>query len=557
MTSNKTDNNPVTTEIIRNAFNAIAEDMNASLIRSAFTPIIYEGKDCAVGLLDENGDVLGQSLGLPLFLGNLSLCVQIIAEMKGWDYYEEGDVVLLNDSYIAGTHLNDITVIMPIFSNGKRIGFATSRAHWLDVGAKDAGSPTDASEIYQEGMRWPPTKVYRRGEAQEDILNFMRANSRFGDALIGDLHAQIAAGRTGEKRMQGLIERFGYDTVKVARDDIFAQSAALERQAIAAIPDGEYTAEGSLDNDGISDDPVPVKLTVRIAGEKMEMDLTGSSPQTDGGVNCGFTQTVSALRVAFKLLVNPERPVDGGTFLALDVVAPEGSIFHAQEPAACSWYFSSLGLLIDMVVRALSPAMPERAAAAHYGDSMVTIFSGKDTRNDDAFYVAVEANCGGWGAWDSGDGQDCLINNVNGSFRDYPIEVFEHRYPMRIAKYGIRQDSGGQGEYRGGNGSYREYHLDGDTNLSLWFERSVTRPWGLSGGKAGLGPKVEIIAPDGSVRDDLLKASAMTLKAGSIVRVATGGGGGFGDPAQRSAERLEKDRANNFITQEQTKSADA
>jgi N-methylhydantoinase B len=548
MTTTSPHTNPVTTEIIRNAFNAIAEDMNASLIRSAFTPIIYEGKDCAVGLLDENGDVLGQSLGLPLFLGNLSLCVQIIADMKGWDYYEEGDVILLNDSYIAGTHLNDITVIMPIFREGQRIGFATSRAHWLDVGAKDAGSPTDAFEIYQEGMRWPPTKVYRRGEPQDDILNFMRANSRFGDALIGDLHAQIAAGRTGEKRMRGLIDRFGYDIVKAARDDIFTQSSALEREAIAAIPDGEYTAEGSLDSDGISDEPVPVKLTVRVAGETMEMDLTGSAPQTVGAVNCGFTQTVSALRVAFKLLVNPERPVDGGTFKALEVIAPEGSIFHAQEPAACSWYFSSLGLLIDMVVRALAPAMPERAAAAHYGDSMVTIFSGKDARNDDAFFVAVEANCGGWGAWDGEDGQDCLINNVNGSFRDYPIEVFEHRYPIRIAKYGIRKDSGGEGEFRGGNGSFREYHLDGDTSLSLWFERSVTRPWGLSGGKEGLGPMVEIVTPDGSVRDDLLKANAMALKAGSVVRVATGGGGGFGDPARRSADRLESDRADRFVS---------
>ncbi len=548
MTTTSPHTNPVTTEIIRNAFNAIAEDMNASLIRSAFTPIIYEGKDCAVGLLDENGDVLGQSLGLPLFLGNLSLCVQIIAEMKGWDYYEDGDVILLNDSYIAGTHLNDITVIMPIFWEGKRIGFATSRAHWLDVGAKDAGSPTDASEIYQEGMRWPPTKVHRRGVAQEDILAFMRANSRFGDALIGDLHAQIAAGRTGEMRMRALIDRFGYETVKAARDDIFAQSAKLERQAVRAIPDGEYFAEGALDNDGISNEPVPVKLTVRVCGERMEMDLTGSSRQTKGGVNCGFTQTVSALRVAFKLLINPERPVDGGTFRALDVIAPEGSIFHAAAPAACSWYFSSLGMLIDLVVKALAPALPERAAAAHYGDSMVTIFSGTDARNDDAFFVAVEANCGGWGAWNGGDGQDCLINNVNGSFRDYPIEVFEHRYPMRITKYGVRAESGGDGEFRGGNGSYREYELYGDTTLSLWFERSVTRPWGLSGGRQGLGPKVEIVSPDGTMRDDLLKTNALPLKAGSIVRVATGGGGGFGDPSRRSHEQRQHDRDNGYVS---------
>ena len=232
----------------------------------------------------------------------------------------------------------------------------------------------------------------------------------------------------------------------------------------------------------------------------------------------------------------------------LNIVAPEGTIFHAAAPAACSWYFSSLGMLIDMVVKALAPALPQRAAAAHYGDSMVTIFSGTDARNDDAFFVAVEANCGGWGAWNGGDGQDCLINNVNGSFRDYPIEVFEHRYPMRITKYGIRQDSGGEGEFRGGNGSYREYELDGDATLSLWFERSLTRPWGLSGGSEGLGPSVEIVAPDGTVRDDLLKTSTLPLKAGSVVRVATGGGGGFGDPAQRSAERRQRDLENGYVS---------
>lgn len=540
--------NPITTEIIRNAFNAIAEDMNASLIRSAYTPIIYEGKDCAVGLLDENGDVLGQSLGLPLFLGNLSLCVQIIADMNGWDYFEEGDVVLLNDSYIAGTHLNDITIIMPIFWQGKRVGFATSRAHWLDVGAKDPGSPTDASEIYQEGMRWAPTKVYRKGEAQEDILNFMKNNSRFGDALLGDLHAQIAAGHTGTARYGALLDRFGHEVVTAARDDIFRQSEEMERISIQQIPDGDYEAEGSLDNDGLSNDPVPVKLKVTIKNDQMTMDLTGSADQTPGGVNCGFTQTISAARVAFKLLINPERSVDGGTFKTLEVKAPVGSIFYAQEPAACSWYFSSLGLLIDLVVKALSPVMPEKAAAAHYGDSMAIIFSGVDKRNDDQFYVSIEANTGGWGAWDGEDGQDCLINNVNGSFRDYPIEVFEHRYPIRIAKYGIRQNSGGRGEYRGGNGSYREYHFDGETSMSLWFERSVTRPWGLSGGEAGLGPKVEVITPDGNAREAALKTNAMALKAGTVVRVATGGGGGFGNPAKRSNERIESDLANKFVS---------
>lgn len=541
--------NPITTEIIRNAFNSIAEDMNAALIRSAYTPIIYEGKDCAVALLDEDGEVLGQSLGLPLFLGNLSLCVQIVAEMRGWDYFQEGDVVFLNDSYIAGTHLNDVTVIVPIFWQGKRVGFATSRAHWLDVGAKDAGQSTDSYEIYQEGMRWAPTKAYIGGKPQEEILTFLKRNSRFGDALLGDLHAQIAAGKTGEQRFSALLDRFGHDTVLASRTDIFRQSAEMERETIRAIPDGVYKAEGALDNDGLSDDPVPVKLTIDVSGDKMTVDLVGSSEQTRGAVNCGETQTISATRVAFKLLINPRRPVDGGTFTSLDVIAPKNSIFNAQEPAACSWYFSSLGLLIDLFVKALSPVMPDAVAAAHYGDSMVLILSGYDKAKDDELFVSIEANTGGWGAWSEGDGQDCLINNVNGSFRDYPIEVYEHRYPVRIMKYGIRENSGGPGMYRGGNGSYREYHLTNDASMSLWFERSHTTAWGLEGGSAGKAPEVTVTCPD-NTELSLMKTNAMQLKAGTVILTKTGGGGGHGDPKARDPERTARDVENHYVTQD-------
>ncbi len=539
--------NPITTEIIRNAFNSIAEDMNAALIRSAYTPIIYEGKDCAVALLDDKGEVLGQSLGLPLFLGNLSLCVQIVADIHGWDYFGEGDVVFLNDSYIAGTHLNDVTVIVPIFWNGERIGFATSRAHWLDVGAKDAGQPTDSHEIYQEGMRWAPTKAYRAGEPCDDILTFLHRNSRFGDATLGDLHAQIAAGNTGKDRFCSLLDRFGLQTVWAARDDIFRQSAEMERETIAAIPDGIYKSEGALDSDGLTDEPVPVKMSVKVAGDKMTIDLSGSADQTRGAVNCGATQTVSAARVAFKLLVNPKRAVDGGTFTSLEVVAPEGSIFNAKEPAACSWYFSSLGLLIDLFVKAMSGVMPDDAAGAHYGDSMVLILTGYDQFKNDELFVAVEANTGGWGGWNGSDGQDCLINNVNGSFRDYPIEVYENRYPIRITKYGIRMDSGGAGKYRGGNGSYREYELTNDASMSLWFERSQTTAWGLFGGQEGKAPEVVVTHPDGT-EFRALKSNATPLKSGTVIHVKTGGGGGYGNPAERSPELVQSDLENHYIS---------
>lgn len=530
---------PITTEILRNAFGSIAEDMNAALIRSAYSPLIYEGKDCAVALLDQDGEVLGQSLGVPLFLGNLSLCVQTTAKMYGWDYFEEGDVIFLNDSYIAGTHLNDVTVIQPIFWRGRRVGFATSRAHWIDVGGKDTSLSIDSTEIYQEGMRWAPTKVYARGKPRMEILDFLRRNSRFGATLIGDLHAQIAAGQTGEQRLSALLDRFGYDTVQSARRDIFAQSERLERAAIAAIPNGRYQAEGSLDSDGPGGEPVPVRLSVLVDGETITLDLEGSAPQTRGSVNCGFTQTISAARLAFKLLVNPERPVDGGTFHTLKVEAPPNSIFNAQEPAACAWYFSSLGLLIDLFLKALAPAMPDQVAAAHYGDSMVISLNGVDARTNERFLV-VEATTGGWGAWSSGDGQDSLINEVNGSFRDLPVEIFEHKYPARILEYGIRTDSGGAGQYRGGNGTVRKYQLTGDANLSLWFERSVTPAWGLSGGAEGQGPEVIIQSPDG-VEERMLKVNAKPLKAGTIITVATGGGGGFGPPAERKPEDVRRD----------------
>jgi N-methylhydantoinase B len=537
---------PITTEILRNAFISIAQDMNAALIRSAYSPLIYEGKDCAVALLDQDGNVLGQSLGVPLFLGNLSLCVQTTAQLHGWDFFADGDVIFLNDSYIAGTHLNDVTVIQPIFWRGQRIGFAASRAHWLDVGGKDTGLSIDSTEIYQEGMRWAPTKIYESGRARTEILDFLRRNSRFGAVLIGDLHAQIAAGQTGTRRLRALMDRFGYDTVDTARQQIFAQSERLEREAVGRLADGVYFAEGSLDNDGAGSGPVCVKLKIVVRGERMTLDLQGSSPQTKGSVNCGFTQTISAARLAFKLLINPTRPVDGGTFHTLEVIAPPNSIFNAQEPAACAWYFSSLGLLIDLFLAALAPVLPDQVAAAHYGDSMVISLNGIDRRTQQRF-LTIEATTGGWGAWSSGDGQDSLINEVNGSFRDFPVEIFERKYPVRILQYAIRTDSGGAGRFRGGNGTVRQYLLLEDANLSLWFERSVTPAWGLAGGEAGLGPEVIIRAVDGSeIR--LLKVNARPLEAGTLITVATGGGGGFGRAQERSAQSVRRDVENGYVS---------
>ena len=537
---------PISTEIIRNTFVSIAQDMNAALIRSAYTPIIYEGKDCVVALLDEKGNVLGQSSGLPLFLGNLEICVKETAKMRGWDYFKEGDIYFVNDSYFTGTHLNDITIFAPIFWQNKLVGFSASRAHWLDVGGKDPGGSMDSTNIYQEGFRWPTTKLYENNEPKKEIIEFLKINGRFGYSLEGDMNAQIAAGKTGEKRFKSVIDRFGLDLIHAARDEIFKQSEELERQAVKNIDDGEYYAEGYLDDDGLGSDPIKICMKVIVKEDNIKIDLEGSSPQALGPVNCGFAQTISACRVAFKLLINPKRPVDGGTFKTLDVFAPEGSIFKAELPAACQWYFSSLGLLIDAFVKALSKSTKELSAAAHYGDSMVIFIGGLDPRNNSPF-LAVEPTCGGWGAFEGNDGASGLINNVNGGFKDLPIEVYENKYPVSIFNYGFRTDSGGAGKFRGGCGLYREYTINGDGFVSLWFERSKTTAWGLFGGENGKGPNVEIIHSEGN-KENKLKANGMQIKAGTKITTYTGGGGGFEKAKERNIGDVLNDVKNKYIS---------
>ena len=536
----RTQVNPITTEIMRNAFIAVADEMNATLVRSAYTPIIYEMKDCSVALLDAGHNVLGQSSGLPIFLGNIEVCTRVTEEMLGADVWEPGDVWILNDSYLAGTHLHDQTVFSPIFYAGEHVGFAASRAHWIDIAAKDPGGAMDATEIYQEGLRLGPTRVAIGGKPHRDVIDILARNSRFPQSVIGDLHAQIAVSRTGERRFADILDRFGKDTVAAAREEIFAQSERLDRAAIAAIPDGVYRAEGFMDNDGLSDEEVWVRLAIKVAGDEMEIDLTESSDITRGPINCGEAQTIAACRVAFKVMFNPDLPVNGGTFRPLKVRVRPGSFLGAQEPAPCGWYYSGLGLLIDLVVKALAPVVPERAAGASYGDSMIINLNGFDDRTGRRF-LDLEPNVGGWGAWHGSDGQDGLINSVNGAVKNLPIEVQESTYPLRIAEYALRQDSAGAGRWRGGTGAIREYVVECEEgSLNLWFERSKTPAWGLFGGAAGEPPDV-ILNPGRDDEQHLLKASSVRVVRGDVVRCQTGGGGGFGEPSERDPELIRAD----------------
>ena len=543
------DIDPVTVEIIRNALNAAAQDMNATLIRSAYTPIIYECGDCVVALLDAEHQVLGQSAGLPIFLGNLETCTRAVEERFGRGVWEPGDVWILNDSYLGGTHLNDITMFGPVFVETELVGFTASRAHWIDVGSKDPGGSMDSVSIFQEGLRMGPQKLVSGGSDQGALIDLITTNVRFPYPTTGDMHAMIACIKMGEKRLQELVVRFGLDTLERARDEIFSQTELLEREVIAAIPDGVYDAEGVLDNDGVDlDTPVPIRLTITVAGTDIDFDVRQSADQTVGPVNCGAAQAVSALRVGYKLLVSPDLPGNGGSFRSMTTQVRDGSVLGARSPAACQWYFSHLGLLIDMVTRALAPVLPDRVAGASHGDSMIILTAGVDPRVDREF-VSLEATVGGWGAWSGGDGESALINNVNGSLKDIPIEVYESRYPWRVNEYQVRPDSGGHGRWRGGNGVVREYEAQADMTVSLWFERSRQPAWGLFGGHDAIGPDV-VVNPGRPDERRLLKANGLAIKTGDVIRCATGGGGGYGDPVERTAADVRADVADRFLTAE-------
>ena len=540
---------PFVSEIIRCRLLAAAEDMRLALVRSAYSPIIYESEDCAVALLDRNGDVLAQSTGLPMFLGNLEQAVKEAVRLRGGETeLQPGDVLCLNDSYIQGTHLEDGTVFSPIFWRETLVGFAATRAHWEDVGSMDPGGGFCSTEIYQEGLRLGPVRIISAGEPNRDVLDILHRNSRSGDAIVGDVYAMVAACRTGERRLQAVLDRFGLETLDAVRDELFRQSEELDRRAVAAIPNGKYSAEGYLDNDGIElDRPVRVRVAITVAEDEMLVDLTGTSEAAAGSINCGVAQTVSSVRVAYVLLFGGDRPPDGGSFRNLKVLVPEGSFLHAEEPHACECYAASSVLLMDLIVRAFAPVLPDFVCAGQFGDAL-TMLTGINPRTQKPFILS-EAHAGGWGASADQDGADGVIDLTNGRLRNVPIEVLETKFPIRVIEYGYRRDSAGRGRFRGGTGIIRRYALGVDADIYYWLDRIVTPAWGLFGGDSG---KMSEARVRGSVGDlNPMKANRLAAKAGDEFIIMTGGGGGYGDPSLRSPEAVRRDLEAGFLSREQ------
>jgi N-methylhydantoinase B len=539
---------PITAEIVRNALVAITDEMKTNLMRTAYNQIIYEALDYTVGLFDADGNTISIGLGLPMFIRGLSDAIKAKLAFYGRDGIEPEDVLLTNDAYIMGSHLNHMIFTLPIFHDGKLVAFASSMAHWQDVGGTLGGKTRD---IYSEGLQLPIVKIFKRGVQDKELTEIIRSNVRLPELAMGDFRAQIAAIRTGQRRFSALLERYGLDAVLGSIRRIADTSERLARAAIERIPDGVYHAESFMDDDGVTTDPVPIKVKVVIAGDQMTIDLSDVSPQIAGFYNSGATAGRSSAQVAFTCLTVPTfRPINDGTYRALEVILPPGRVVSATKPAAMRMWMTIPMTVVDTIFKAVAPAVPHLAIAGHHADLCVGDVNGVDPRRGRFFIGSLSLPGGGWGAKHDGDGMSATVCINDGDTHNSPIEATEVKLPIMIERYELRTDSGGPGKFRGGLGVYRRVRAMAPVNVNTKIERTKCAPWGLLGGKAGAPNRVSIIRRDGShIAFPNGKIEERLEKDDSIV-IETGGGGGFGNPRERSRDAVRTDVRRGYVSPE-------
>lgn len=531
--------NPIEFEVFKNLFLSIAEEMGVTLCRTGFSPNIKERLDYSCAVYDARGNTIAQGDHMPVHLGAMPLSVRAAIDAVEM---EPGDIVMLNDPFRGGTHLPDITLVSPVFLDadgaakatpyGKRRSrpafYVANRAHHSDVGGMSPGSMPVAREIYQEGLIIPPIRLARRGRIVEDVLALLLNNVRTPDEREGDLAAQIAANRVAEARLRDVVTRYGRARTMRYASALQDYTERVVRHAITDIPDGDYTFEDALDDDGFSEAPVPIRVKVTIRKDRAVVDFTGSAPQVTGSVNANYAITLSACLYAFRCLVQDDVLYNAGVGRPIHVIAPEGSIVNALRPAAVAGgNVETSQRITDVVLGALGKAQPERWPAASQGTMNNVTLGGTDPRTGRrfAYYETMGGGMGGRKGMAGLSGVHVHMSNT----RNTPAEAIEHYLPVRIRQYGLRQGSGGAGAARGGEGLVREYEMLTETSVTLLTDRRRLAPYGvLGGGPGGIGRNTLI--RDG-VETSLPGKVQMTLKAGDRLRVETPGGGGYGRPS--------------------------
>ncbi len=545
---------PVTLQVIKDALTAIGQEMFQVMIRTSMSPIIYETTDFAVGLTDARGELIAQGNGVAGFLATLDTAVQSTLQHHAPASLKPGDVIITNTPYEGGgTHLSDVMIIVPIHHRGELVGFSVNKSHWTEVGGKDAGSvSTTAREIFHEGLHLRFVKLYNAGEVNAALVDVIAANVRMPAQTLGDMHAGVAAARTGERRVQELFARYGRDTVNFAMADLLDYGERLTRAQLAELPDGVYEAQDVIEEDGAGNGPFTLKVRVTLKQGHMVADFTGTSAQAPGPINSSGAALTTAVRCALKAITDPDIPANGGCFRHVEIVCPVGTVLTAQSPAPVSLYYESLVAVIELVWKALAPALPDRLPAGHYRSVGGTFLAGVHP-DSGQFYVLGEPLLGGWGAGNDRDGLNGMFCCANGETYNIPIELAESRYGVQIEQYAFHQEPGGAGQFRGGRGVVLDYRVtSAEAFLTVTYSRTSTNPWGLNGGSEGSPNRAELHRLDGTV-ERVTMATGVPLKAGELIRTVMGHGGGCGDPALRPREAIARDVKNGYVSAQQAR----
>lgn len=550
---------PITAEVVGNALQSIAEEMGVALVRSAYSTNIKERRDCSCAVFASDGSLVALAEHIPIHLGSMQgLMSEIVRHLDGWEL-QPGDAIIANDPYRGGgSHLPDITLVQPVFYQDQLVAFVANIAHWSDVGGRSPGVGTagDSTEVLQEGLRIPPTRIMTRGAIRQDVLELLLLNMRGREERLGDFRAQVASLRLGERRLLELFDRYRAPTVMACISELLDYSERRLRAALREIPEGTYRLTDAMDDDGISDEPLPIAVAATIshgAQPAVALDFTGTASQAAGGINMVWPALLATVYYAVKAVVAPDVPPNAGFQRPIHIYAPEGSLVNAREPAAVGGRTDTCQRVVDAILGALSQVIPERVVAASNGATTAIIFGGTRTLSGRDF-VYVEALGGGMGARASKDGMDGVQVHITNT-SNLPIESMELEYPLRVLHYGLVPDSGGPGKFRGGLSIRKDIQALAPVIFSAHSDRHRIPPWGLAGGLPGGCGRFALNPDMPAERPIRSKISGIQVNRGDVISARTAGGGGVGSPLDRDPEHVARDYAQGKVSRDQAREA--
>ena len=545
--NNKKNIDHITTEIIRSGLNSAAEQMKKVLIRSAFSPIIYEVLDFASAIYDKNYCMLAQSPSLPGFMGTLSFCVeQSVKEVGGEENLFDGDIIIYNNPFGSGSHSQDAAIVKPVFLEDELIGYSAIKAHWLDTGAK-APYCTDTVDIFQEGTIYPGLKLFNKGKLVEDIYKLIVANSRVPKAIIGDLNAQLNGVTAGANELKRIVKKYGYELFYNSVLQIYDHGEKLVRKSLSKIPNGLYSGYGQMDSNGVNEEIVKFKISIEVKDSDLILDFTEVPDQQNGPITCPLPSTVSKARVAFAMMAGNGQQPNEGFFRPLEIRTRKGSMFHPVSPAPCflnGWP----GLqVIEIIYKVLSDKLPEAFPASSGGCLASAVWWGKREKDGEPWADGAPHPVG-QGGFFGGDGITSMHHNSAGT-RISPIEIWESRNPWLINRIELAQDSCGAGEFRGGLGLDIEFEMLEETFVTTVVERTKLPPWGINEGKSARANNVILKKVNGE-KINIPKKTGFKINKGEKITFITGGGGGYGDPKNRKQSSIKNDLKQEYLSRE-------